>query len=257
MSHLMFPRLYSAYVSQFTEDLRLWRSMASSQGGSILELGCGPGRVLAELAKWNFRVTGLDNDPEMLQWTRTNIPSHLLDQVNLVEADMRRFNLEQRFPLIIIPCNTFAYFHDQDAHQVLSCIRQHLTPNGQAILVVPNPDRPFATFRSDSETEVSPDEPIFLFIEPVSGNPVQVYAVERPDIENKIIHVTWAFDELSPDGRVQRYPYEISYHLRLIEDTTSLIEGAGLSLRELFGDYRFGSFKPTSDELIFIVGLQP
>jgi len=256
MSHQNFPRLYSAYVAQFTEDLPLWRSMASRSGDPILELGCGPGRVLTDLSKSGFQVTGLDNNPEMLQWTRSNLPSHLQEQVNLIEADMRRFNLEQRFPLVIIPCNTFAYFHDQDAHQVLSCIRKHLTSNGQAIFVVPNPDKPFATSQVGSEIETSEDEPILLLIEPVSGNPVQVYALEQPDIENQRIHVTWIFDELSPDGRVQRYPYEISYHLRSIEDTTSLIEGAGLRLKEIFGDYRFGPFGPASDEVLFLFGLQ-
>jgi SAM-dependent methyltransferase len=255
MSDANFTRLYSAYVAQFTEDLLHWRSLAAASGNNILELGCGTGRVLAELAKWDFQVTGLDNDPYMLDWIRNNLPSHLQKHVNLIEADMRDFDLDQQFPLIIVPCNTFAYFNDVDSLEVLRCIRKHLTPNGQAIIVVPNPEKSFDTSQVVFEKEASQDEPVLVLIEPLSGNPVQIYAVEKPDFENKIIHVTWAFDELSPDGRVQRYQYEISYHMRSIEDTRLLIDNAGLSLRRIFGDYRYGDYGSSSDEVLFHIGL--
>jgi SAM-dependent methyltransferase len=254
MSDANFTRLYAAYVSQFTEDFLHWRSLAAASGNPILELGCGTGRVLAELAKWDFQVTGLDNDPWMLDWIRNNLPSHLQKRVSLIEADMRHFDLERQFPLVIVPCNTFAFFDDVDSLEVLRCIRKHLTPSGQATIVVPNPEKYLKTSQVVTEMEEAQDEPVLILIEPISGNPVQVYAIEKPDYERRIIHVTWAFDELSPDGRAQRYQYEISYHLRSIEDTVLLIDNAGLSLRGIFGDYRYGSYKPSSDEILFLIG---
>jgi len=172
MAQFMFPRIYSSYVARFNEDLIFWQKMASISRGPILELGCGPGRVLRDLSVNGYQVTGLDTDPEMLNWSRTHLLSHLYEQVILIEADMRRFKLEQSFPLIIVPCNTFAYFNDQDAHQVLSCIRQHLTKQGQAILVVPNPEVSLTTQQARTESENLQDNPILNFIEPISGNPI-------------------------------------------------------------------------------------
>ena len=50
-------------------------SLHSYQGKSFLEVGCGTGYVLAELARIGFRVTGLDMHEEGLAYARQRVPS--------------------------------------------------------------------------------------------------------------------------------------------------------------------------------------
>lgn len=47
-------------------DVDFYRSVAADQGGPILELGCGTGRVAFPLAEDGFEVVGIDRSTPML-----------------------------------------------------------------------------------------------------------------------------------------------------------------------------------------------
>jgi len=257
MTNLSFSRLYAAYAAQFTEDLPFWLELATSSGSPILELGCGPGRVLRALAQAGFDVIGLDNNENMLRWAHSQIPEQDLIKTSLIHSDMRNFQLPDLYPLIIVPCNTFAYFDDPDALQMLMCVRQHLTHQGQLAMAIPNPTQ-YTSFESDlDQEEQTGSEPINDFVDPVSGHPVQVYAYEQLDRENGILHVQWAFDELLPDGQVERIRFPIRYHLRSLEEMTQLLHEAQMDLRYAFGDYQRGPINPGSHEMIIIAANAP
>jgi SAM-dependent methyltransferase len=247
-----FTRLYAAHAVQFTEDLPFWRDLAKSSGSPVLELGCGPGRVLLDLIQQGFCVTGLDISEEMLQWTRAQIPEKLREKNVLIQGDMRRFHLAHQYPLIIVPCNTFAYFDDSEALQSLQCVKHHLTRHGQLVMAVPNPAQ-YASFEDDlQQAELSESEPISDFIEPISGNPVQVYAYEEFDKVRKILKVLWALDELFPDGQVKRFQHMIYYYLRSLEDIQELLRTVRMSVMQVYGDYQGGPLDPDSHEMIII-----
>src|SRR5438132_7150642 len=56
----------------------------------VLELGCGTGRVLLELAQAGFRVVGVDASEGMLDACRGRAEAMgLAERVRLVRADMR------------------------------------------------------------------------------------------------------------------------------------------------------------------------
>jgi SAM-dependent methyltransferase len=252
MTKSSFSRLYSAYTAEYIEDLPFWLDLAKSSGGPILELGCGPGRVLRELAYEGLRVTGLDHDEEMIQWARSQIPEKLQKKITLIHGDIRHFDLPDHYPLIIVPCNTFAYFDHDDALHLLKCAKLHLTHNGQLALAVPNPSQD-NSFEADlSPNGLSESEPINDFIEPMSGNPVQVYAYEEIDREKRTYQVLWAFDELFPDGKVNRHYHPITYHLRSLEEVIELLHHAQLDIKHVFGDYQRGPFDQHSHEMIIV-----
>ncbi len=62
--------------------------------GSLLELGCGTGAILAGLAP-GLRVTGIDRSPEMLAAAARNAAG-----ASLVEADITTFSLGTRFDVV-------------------------------------------------------------------------------------------------------------------------------------------------------------
>ena len=76
------------------EDVRFFISEAQQRGGPVLEIGCGPGRVLIPLARAGYAVTGVDSSPEMLTRVRKNVarePEDVRRRITIRQGDMRRF----------------------------------------------------------------------------------------------------------------------------------------------------------------------
>jgi SAM-dependent methyltransferase len=77
--------------------------------GSLLELGCGTGAVLAGLAD-GLQVTGIDLSPEMLAAAAANLTG-----VRLVQADITEFSLGTTFDVVICVFDTLNHLPTFDA----------------------------------------------------------------------------------------------------------------------------------------------
>src|SRR5919199_2923924 len=64
----ILARLYDLFP--FAADLPLYLDLAASQGGRVLELACGSGRVALPLARAGHMVVGFDTSPHMLGLAR-------------------------------------------------------------------------------------------------------------------------------------------------------------------------------------------
>jgi SAM-dependent methyltransferase len=238
-----FPRLLASQYAQFDEDLPLWKALAQRQGGPILELGCGPGRVLAALLPQGHAVIGLDHSHEMLLLARAELGAQFTQPVSLVQADLRRFRLGARFSLIFIACNTFAELDDSDADAALKCIRAHLSEYGVLALDLP----PASEWRWAES-----GEPLMAYVETRSDNPVQVYARGSFDREGGRYRVRWLYDELFPDGGVVRHEIDTVYHLRGPERVRELVAAAGFPTSHAYGSYHLEAYQPNSERLIVL-----
>ena len=112
-------------VGRTDQDVRFYLDVAARQAGPVLELACGTGRVTAPLAAAGHEVVGVDLDPVMLGAARAKYPD-----LPLVCADMRRFTLHRRFPLVVIAYNGLQLLDPVGREQCLTCVREHLTPGG-------------------------------------------------------------------------------------------------------------------------------
>lgn len=235
-------RLLAAQYADFSDDLPWWLRLAKAAGGPVLELGCGPGRLLHPLAAEGFQVAGLDVAPEMIAWAADHLNPAESAAVQLVIGDMRQFDLGRAFGLAIVACNTLAYFNDAEALDVLAAVRRHLRPGGALGLDLP----------STPDLSPSPEAHglVDTFFEPTTGHAVQVSAQTKAGPLSSSVAVTWHYDELLPDGRVARHTFPVTYHIRLPAALEPMLARSGFVEHTFYGDYDGRPWTPQASRLL-------
>lgn len=241
---------YDLIHESLTDDVRFVLQLAEQTEGPILELGCGTGRLLLPLAYAGHAVTGLDLAPAMLARAKRKLSEKTVKQqglVTLVEGDMRRFKLESRFGLAIIPHNTLMHLESDEVRTSLICIRQHLKPGALLFLDVDNPME--MAQRTDDD---------LLILERVlndneAGQTLLQFASSWVDTAQQSRHTTWIIDVTPVDGGTLRrtvaqavfhylYPHEIQLHL----------QEAGFDLESMRGDYDGTPYSEDSQRLLVV-----
>ena len=111
----------SAQGSRVLESIRRYLPGA----GSLLELGCGTGAVLAQLDDV-ASVSGLDRSPEMLAVAAGKVP-----RAHLVEADMASFSLDRRFDVVICVFDTLNHLLEfEQWRSLFDAVHEHLVGGG-------------------------------------------------------------------------------------------------------------------------------
>ena len=101
-------------------------------GSTVLDLGCGHGRIANELAMRGLHVTGLDAGPLFLDRARADA-AHAQVSVEYVEGDMRSLPWRERFDAVLLWYTTFGYFDDAGNDLVLSQVADVLRPNPKRV----------------------------------------------------------------------------------------------------------------------------
>lgn len=103
---------------------------------AILDLACGPGRHLIELARRGFRVTGVDATAGFVAQARGHLEGAGLE-AEVVHEDMRGFCRVAAFDAVISMSTSFGYFTEEDGdRRVLENVRRSLRPGGAVLLEV-------------------------------------------------------------------------------------------------------------------------
>lgn len=111
------------------------------EGGAILELGVGTGRLAVALAEKGFQVTGVDIAPAMLAQARAklaDLPNRIASRVELKRGDMTDITLGKTFDLVICPYFTLAHVPRGMAWKnTFLTAAKHLKPGGLAAFHLP------------------------------------------------------------------------------------------------------------------------
>lgn len=124
------PRITEKEVTLFQEILDL------EEGDSILDLACGQGRHLIELAnRGNYNLSGLDQSRYLIQRARNTAKEKKIS-INFKEGDVRKLPFAaDSFDYVTILGNSFGYFetHEEDI-KILKEIFRVLKPGGKVLL---------------------------------------------------------------------------------------------------------------------------
>ncbi len=145
--HYDDPDLYDFEYRRRRRDVSFYRAVAREllgPSGRVLELACGSGRMTTALVRDGHEVVGIDLSEAMLRRARARIERlgrRARRRALLVRADMRRFALAARFPLVVMAFNSFEHLYTRvEVAACLERVRAHLAPGGQFVFDVQNPN---------------------------------------------------------------------------------------------------------------------
>lgn len=122
----------------YEADLPLWRELSSgSRRRSVLELGCGTGRVALALARSGLRVAGIDNHPALVAELNRRAAECGLD-ATAAEGDIRKPGDGRGDRDLVLAPMQLIQLLDGARERALALVRMHdeLAPGGLAAIAL-------------------------------------------------------------------------------------------------------------------------
>lgn len=213
---------------------------------SILELGCGSGRILEALAQSAEgdpprRLVGLDAEVGRLAMAI----ERLGDAVELIETDIANFDLGETFDAVLLPYNTLYALPDEPSQiACLQCAAAHLAPGGFVLL------DGYAVGQEELEDLEGEDEfEALTSLRLTEGEDVSVWQVEERNddgAEPEQLNVTYRFT--GPEEAVVEQ--SIRHRIVTVEKLPIMLAMAGLKLTDRWADFDGSEFDPDAQHQI-------
>jgi SAM-dependent methyltransferase len=224
------PELYAAVHDGTEGDIEFYRQQCRG-ATSVLELACGYGRVLEALKDEVDDLVGLDIDPELLAIARRRVPT-----VELVEGDIREFNLGRTFERILLPhTSLYCLLSEDDVVRCLTMVARHLAPEGRLVLDAYDAD----DFHQRTRPE-DLDETSLIPVKQVEADGRGWMVLERSSWDRPMQRIDATYVHVAEDG--ETVEATIAQRYVLSDQLPQLLDHAGLRLVEQ--SVRFG---PRSD----------
>ncbi len=172
-------------------------------GNSILDAGCGPGRISVELALLGFDVTGVDIIQSELDAAFETARDEGV-KINLLKQDLRNFVSQKKYDCAVNLYTSFGYCeNEQDDFKILKNIYNALNPGGIFILESVSRETAIINFTEGEEFFRSDIKVITNFS--VSGaweGLCSAWTLVFPDgkrIEHKFVQRLYSASELKKD----------------------------------------------------------
>jgi len=95
---------------------------------TVLDAGCGTGRVAIELARRGIEVVGADVDGSMLATARARAP-----ELEWVEADLTALDLQRTFDVVVLAGNVPLFTPPGTQPALVAGCARHVAPDGALV----------------------------------------------------------------------------------------------------------------------------
>jgi 2-polyprenyl-3-methyl-5-hydroxy-6-metoxy-1,4-benzoquinol methylase len=102
--------------------------VAALSPASVLDAGCGTGRVAIELARRGIDVVGVDADPSMIDTARRRAPT-----ATWVQGDMTAVDVGRRFEVVVMAGNVPLFTPPGTQAALVAGCARHLEPGGALV----------------------------------------------------------------------------------------------------------------------------
>lgn len=248
--HYADATLYDFEYRRRRADVRWYRDLARrvlGDGGHILELGAGSGRVTVPLARDGHTVVALDQSQPMLDALaarRARLPPSVRDRIDIRRGDLRSFALGRRFGLVIAAFNVLEHLYTRvELDACLRAVRRHLAPDGVFAFDVQLPDPGWLArdpSRRWSRTR---------FTHPRTGEKVWYSTSHDYDPVSQIVMIRLYY---TPDGGGDEEVVLLSQRKYFPAELEALIAFSGLRVVEQYGDFLGAPLGPGAESQVLV-----
>lgn len=244
-----FAALYDAFP--FDGDIPLYTRLAAEQGGTVLELACGTGRVLLPLALAGNRVTGIDASPAMLALAQRKLDragAETAGRARLLEGDMRSVALDASFDLAIVAVKSFAYLLErQEQQRALERIAQHLRPGGLLAIDLLHPSLAWL-----GREPGSVHQDVAAYSPELQATVIRTETTVSTDRARQVRAIRSAYEIIADDGEVRKHAVDWQYRYLHRFEAELLLERAGFVVEAVRGGYTGEPFESESPLMLFL-----
>lgn len=234
--------MYDLLANDFTDDIQMYKELAQSASGRILELACGTGRVTLPLAREGYHLSGLDVNDRMLHLARLKSQKENLT-IDWIKADIRSFSLKERFGLIFIPINSICHLHElSDLEAMFKCVKEHLTDRGTFVVSMFVPD--LAVLHRDPKKRYL----VKKMLHPEKGSVILTESNIYEPV-SQINRIKWYFEMESSREII----VENNMRIFFPQEFQALVKYNGFRIESIWGDYEMKSFKRGSPFQIYLL----
>lgn len=208
--------------------------LALEPGTKVLDLCCGQGRHLIDLARRGYDVVGLDLSEYMLDKCKTAAAAEEIMPV-LVHADMREIGFTAEFDAVINLFTSFGYLENEDEDQkVLKAASLALKGGGLLLMDVMNRDWLMGVFE-----------------------PMEWHENRRGDLvmaERKFDSISGRINSREVTIHQDGHRTETTHSIRLYtyNELDKMLQQAGLIIQSIYGGYDSTPFDRQSRRMIVI-----
>lgn len=96
---------------------------------TVLDGGCGTGRLGIELARRGVEVVGVDLDPDMIAAARAKAP-----EIEWHRASLAELHLERTFEVVALAGNVIPFVEPRERARAIAGCARHLAPDGVLVM---------------------------------------------------------------------------------------------------------------------------
>ena len=237
---------YDAWARGVDGDVEFYVRRAREDGGPVVELGAGTGRIAVPIALAGVRVVAVDASAAMIdQGRRRAADAGVEDLVSWRHADMRTFVAEPAVGLVAIPFRSFTHLTTTDDQlATLRSVRRSLRDGGMLVMNLFVPDPGFIAENDGRRRFIAEFEDGNRRVELWN---VTTYDTVTQAMRIRILHETYEVDRLAEvseavlDARMV-YRYEMEH----------LLARTGFAVAALYGDFDDGPLVESSREMIWV-----
>jgi SAM-dependent methyltransferase len=191
-----------------------------------LELACGTGLLAVPIAAAGCSTVGLDQSTAMLGNARARAEAAGV-ALELVEGDMRNFELGRQFSLIFVARNSLLHVLSiPDLVATFRDVRRHLAPGGVFAFDVFNPDVSLLARTAGQRFAV-------MTVDSAALGTLVVEASQHYDAAEQVVHGTWY---ISAADQPDKWVVPVVVRSIFPQELPLLLEAGGLRLLQRFGD---------------------
>jgi ubiquinone/menaquinone biosynthesis C-methylase UbiE len=248
-------------------DVPFWRRIAANAGGTVLELGCGTGRVTVPLARAGVDLVGVDRSAPMLERAQqrvaraargargnsefsnsripdsaVRIPRSALRTPHFVRADIRALPFQPRaFPMVLAPYGILqSLIRPRDLTAALASVARVIAPGGTfGVDLVPDVPK-WREYRNRVQLRGESNGARLTLVESVKQDARRHLTMfEQRYIERR-------------NGEVREHRFDLTFRTLSVPAMSRQLERAGFTVDAVLGDYRGRPWDDRADVWIIL-----